>query len=114
MFAIVTIAGFQEKVSQGDRLKVPLLKGKAGDNVVFNDVHLLVKGKEDIELGHPNISGASVEAKIVEHGKAKKIRVFKMRRRKRYRRTHGHRQPYTEVEVVKISGGRESVASVKN
>lgn len=103
MFAIVDIAGFQEKVEKGMTLRVPLLAGEAGAAVTFDRVLLLVKDGGEIVIGTPHVSGASVEATIVKHGKGEKIRVFKMRRRKRYRRTHGHRQDFTEIEVKKIT-----------
>ena len=104
MFAIVDIAGFQEKVSEGMTLQVPLLSEKEGGKVVFDKVLLVAKSDSDIALGKPHVAGASVEVKVLSHGKGDKIRVYKMRRRKRYRRTHGHRQDFTEVEVLKIQG----------
>ena len=104
MFAIVDIAGFQEKVSEGMKLKVPLLSEKEGGKVVFDKVLLVVKSDSDIALGKPHVAGASVEAKVLGHGRHEKVRVYKMRRRKRYRRTHGHKQDFTEVEVLTIKG----------
>lgn len=106
MFAIVDIAGFQEKAAKGMKLRVPRLSGDAGATMRFGKVFLLVKGDEDIIVGKPTVPGASVEATIIGHGKSDKIRVFKMRRRKRTRKTHGHRQQYTEIEVtgIKIPG----------
>lgn len=101
-FAIVDIAGFQEKVKKGMKLRVPHLPGDAGASVPFAKVFLLVKGDEDIQIGKPTIAGVVVEAKILAHGKGDKIRVAKMRRRKRYRRVKGHRQQYTEIEVTDI------------
>ncbi|MBU2213792.1 50S ribosomal protein L21 [Patescibacteria group bacterium] len=102
MFAIVDIAGFQEKVSEGDSLRVPTLCEEPGKKVIFDKVLLLVKSSSDVTIGTPTVSGASVEAKVVEHGKGDKIRVFKMKKRKRYRRVHGHRQGFTDIEIVKI------------
>jgi large subunit ribosomal protein L21 len=102
MFAVVTIAGTQEKVSEGDVLQVPHLEAKAGETVTFGDVLLVVKG-EDVSIGSPTVAGASVEAKVLEHGRSEKVRVVKFKRRKRYSRTKGHRQEYTEVEVTKIT-----------
>jgi large subunit ribosomal protein L21 len=104
MFAVVKIAGFQEKVSQGMKLKVPSLHAEPGKTVTFPEVLLVSKGEGEVTLGKPTVAGASVEAKVLAHGRAEKIRVFKMRRRKRYRRTKGHRQGYTEIEVTKING----------
>lgn len=102
MFAIVDIAGFQEKVEKGMKLRVPLLPSEAGKNVTFEKVLLIADGS-DVTVGAPLVSGASVEAKVLSHGKADKIRVQKFKRRKRYRRVKGHRQDYTEVEVMKIT-----------
>ncbi len=104
MFAIVDIAGFQEKVEEGMKLRVPLLDTPEGKTVSFDKVYLLSKSDENISVGKPTVAGASVEVKVIAHGKAEKIRIFKMNRRKRYRRTQGHRQDYTDVEVVKIKG----------
>jgi len=103
MFAIVEIAGFQEKVSEGEKLRVPKLTEEEGKKVTFRNVLLVSKSKDDVEIGAPFVSGATVEAKVLEHGRAKKIRVFKMKRRKRYRRVKGHRQGYSDIEITKIS-----------
>jgi len=105
MFAIVDIAGFQEKVSEGEKLRVPLLSEEAGKKIIFKNVYLVSKGKGDVKIGTPYVSGAAVEAKVLEHGKSKKIRVFKMKRRKRYRRVKGHRQDYSDIEITKIGVG---------
>lgn len=102
MFAVVDIAGFQEKVQVGDTLSVPLQAAEKHKKIVFGNVLMLVKDGGDLVLGAPFIDGASVEVKVIEHGKAKKIRVFKMRRRKRYMRTKGHKQQNTTVEVTAI------------
>ncbi|PIP65621.1 50S ribosomal protein L21 [Candidatus Peregrinibacteria bacterium CG10_big_fil_rev_8_21_14_0_10_49_16] len=103
MFAIANVAGFQEKLEKGMRLKVPRLEGEEGKKVVFSEVLLIANDDEHITVGKPHIAGASVEAKILSHGKGDKIRVFKMKRRKRYRRTHGHKQQFTEIEVTGIT-----------
>jgi len=105
MFAVVAIAGFQEMLREGDKLNVPLQATEKGGNITFDQVVLLSDG-DDLKIGSPFLSGASVEAKVLEHGRDEKIRVFKMRRRKRYRRTHGHRQDFTTIEVVKINAGK--------
>ncbi|OIO52904.1 50S ribosomal protein L21 [Candidatus Peregrinibacteria bacterium CG1_02_54_53] len=102
MFAIVKIAGFQEKVEEGMKLSVPSLPAEPGSTVTFSDVLLMAKGEDDITVGVPTVAGASVEARVLAHGRDDKIRVYKMHRRKRYRRTHGHRQGFTEIEVTKI------------
>ena len=102
MFAIVDIAGFQEKVEKGLRLKVPLHAADSGKTLTFDNVLLIADG-DNVKIGAPNVAGASVEVKVLKHGKADKIRIQKFKRRKRFRRVKGHRQDYTEVEVVKIT-----------
>lgn len=100
-FAVVDIAGFQEKVTPGMKLKVPRLPAAVGKIVAFERV-LLSEGAGTITVGTPYVSGARVEAKVIGEGRAPKIRVFKMKRRKRYRRTRGHRQDFTEIEILKV------------
>ncbi len=112
MFAIVEIAGFQEKVQKGDTLRVPLLNEEPGKKVTFENVYLIADG-EDVTIGTPYVAGASVEVKVLENGKDDKIRVFKMKRRKRYRRTHGHRQDHTDIEVVSINASGAKKAPAK-
>jgi large subunit ribosomal protein L21 len=102
MFAIVEIAGFQEKVQEGDTLDVPLHDVKAGEKIKLENV-LLVSKDGDVMLGAPYVKGASIELKVVEHGRGDKIHVYRMRRRKRFRKARGHRQDYTTVEVMKIA-----------
>lgn len=101
MFAIVDIAGSQEKVAVGDRIRVPLLEGEANDTMTFDNVLLLADG-DKVTIGAPLVGGASVEAKVIEHGRGDKIRVVKMLKRKRYKRVKGHRQHYTSVEITGI------------
>lgn len=115
MFAVVDIAGFQEKVSEGDTLRVPLLRAEEGKSVSFDTVLLLAKSGDDVKVGTPYVSGAAVEVKVLRHGRDQKIRVCKMQRRKRYRRTYGHRQGCTEVVVTKIrtESGAASPSSAK-
>jgi len=102
VFAIVDIAGFQEKVEKGMKLKIPLQASDSGKTLTFDKVFLVSDG-DDVKIGAPVVNGASVEAKVLGHGQGDKIRVQKFKRRKRYRRVKGHRQEYTEVEVVKIT-----------
>ncbi len=103
MFAVVEIAGFQEKVQVGDTLHIPLQEAEENKTVTFSNVYMLVKDGGDMVLGAPFVDGASVEVKVLGHGRDKKIRVFKMRRRKRYMRTRGHQQDHTVVEVMAIN-----------
>lgn len=102
MFAIVTIAGFQQKVAQGETLNVPSLDAKEGASVTFQDVLLVSDGKE-VKVGTPTVAGASVTAEVLAHGRDEKVRVVKFRRRKRYTKTRGHRQGHTTIKIAKIS-----------
>lgn len=104
MFAVVKIAGFQEQVEEGMKLSVPALHAEPGASVTFSDVLLLSKGEGSLQIGKPTVLGASVVVNVIANGKDEKIRVFKMHRRKRYRRTHGHRTHFTEIEVTRING----------
>lgn len=101
MFAVVEIAGFQEKVQKGDKLKVALHDAEVSKTLSFDKVLMIIDGK-NVTVGKPYVSGASVEAKVLNHGKGDKVRVVKAHRRKRYRRVKGHRQDFTEVEVTGI------------
>jgi large subunit ribosomal protein L21 len=101
MYAIMTSGGKQYRVQEGDVLRLEKLDGDVGASVSFDQV-LMVSDGEEVQLGRPVLEGATVHAHIVEQDKAKKILVFKYKRRKRYRRKQGHRQPYTAVRIDKI------------
>lgn len=101
MKAVVEIAGKQVVVTKGLRLKVPKLSLQAGSKHTFTDV-LLFSDDGGTQVGTPHVTGAAVEATVLEHGRGKKIIVFKMKRRKKYRRRSGHRQDYTEIRVDEI------------
>lgn len=103
MFAIVHIAGFQEKVQVGDTLNVPLQDAKEKDKLTFDNVLMVVSDSGELTLGTPMVKGAKVEAEVVEHGREAKLTVFKFRRRKRYMRTKGHRQDYTTIKINGIT-----------
>ena len=102
MYAIVKTGGKQYKVSEGDVLFVEKLEANTGDVVTLNDVLACSKDGE-LVLGSPVVEGASVQAKVLEQGKAKKVVVFKYKAKKDYRRKQGHRQPYTKIVVEKIN-----------
>jgi large subunit ribosomal protein L21 len=102
MFAVVNIGGFQEIVHTGDKLKVPTVSTEVGEAVTYEQVYLISKDGGELVLGSPTVGGASIQAKVLAHGKAEKIRVVKARRRKRYRRVKGHRQGFTEIEITAI------------
>lgn len=103
MFAIVDIAGFQEKAAKGMKLRVSHLHAKEGETVTFDNVLLLSSDAGDSEVGRPHVAGASVKAKVLRHFKGEKIIVRKFKRRKRYHKVvRGHRQDFTEIEVVSV------------
>ena len=102
MFAIINIAGKQFRVEEGDQLKVPHLSVEAGKSLTLDQVLLINDGKK-VTLGSPLLSNASISATIVEHGRDRKIRIFKKKRRKGYRRNNGHRQNYSLIKIGSIS-----------
>ena len=102
MQAIIVTGGKQYKVSEGDTIFVEKLPNEAGDAVVFDQVLAVIDG-DKATFGTPVVEGASVEATVVKNGKGKKIRIFKYNPKKGYRKRQGHRQPYTKVEIGKIS-----------
>lgn len=101
MYAVIKTGGKQYKVSEGERIRIEKIPGEVGETVSFKEV-LLVKEGEGVRIGSPFLPDTSVEAKIVAHGKSKKVLVFKKKRRKGYKRLKGHRQEFTEVEVKGI------------
>lgn len=101
MYAIIKTGGKQYKVSEGDTLLVEKLETAEGEEIVFQEV-LTYVNDTDVKVGKPLVEGASVKAKVLEHGKGEKILVFKYKAKSNYRRRQGHRQPYTKVEIEKI------------
>lgn len=101
MFAIVQTGGKQYRVSPGDILRVERLPGTPGEEVTLEQV-LLVAQDESVQVGRPLVPGARVVGRILRQGKAKKIIVFKKKRRKNYRRKQGHRQLYTAIQIQEI------------
>ena len=102
MHAIIETRGKQYKVAEGDVVFIEKLDNEAGDTVKFDQVLAILDG-DKATFGTPVVEGASVEAKIVKNGKGEKVRIFKYNAKKGYRRRQGHRQPYTKVEIGKIS-----------
>lgn len=102
MYAVIRTGGKQYRVSEGERLRVEKLDGAVGDSLQFDQVLML--GGEKVQIGKPLIAGATVMAEIIAQDRAKKIIVYKYRRRKNYRRKAGHRQPFTELKVTSIKG----------
>ena len=102
MYAVVKTGGKQYRVRSGQVIRVEKLDGSVGDTVALDDV-LLVGGGESIKVGQPRLAGASVSAQITGQGRAKKIIVFKKRRRKGYHKKQGHRQAYTQLKIGDIN-----------
>jgi len=100
MYAVIKTGGKQYRVTEGQRLCVERLEGNPGDKLTFDQV-LLVSG-DSVKVGSPLVAGAKVSAEIVLQDRAKKVVVFKLRRRKNYRRKQGHRQPFTELKITGI------------
>jgi large subunit ribosomal protein L21 len=98
MYAVVSTGGKQYRVQKGETLRVEKIPGEVGSKVTLDKVLMLADG-ENIRVGQPLIEKAAVQASIVEQDKAKKILVFKYKRRKRYRRKKGHRQPFTAIRI---------------
>lgn len=101
MLAVIKTGGKQYLVKPGDKIKVEKLDKKEGQEIVFSDVLLVEKNKK-LEIGTPKVKDTKVEAKILKHGKAEKVIVFKYKPKTRYKKKRGHRQPYTEIEIVSI------------
>ena len=101
MYAIIERCGKQYKVAEGDVVFFEKLDAEEGKKVTFDKV-ILVSEEGKVQVGNPYVKGVKVEGKVVSHGKAKKIIVFKMKAKKNYRRKQGHRQPYTKVEITSI------------
>ena len=103
MYAIIDSCGKQYKVSEGDVVFFEKLDAEEGKTLSFDNVVLVSDGK-DVKIGTPYVKGAKVEGTVVAHGKGNKILVYKYKAKKNYRRTQGHRQPYTKVEIKSIVG----------
>ena len=100
--AIIVTGGKQYRVAEGDVLFIEKLDAEAGDSVTFDQVLAVVDG-DAARFGAPVLDGASVTAKVEKNGRSRKIRVYKMKPKKGYRRTQGHRQPYTKVQIEAIN-----------
>ncbi|MGF1466956.1 MAG: 50S ribosomal protein L21 [Sandaracinaceae bacterium] len=100
MYAVIKTGGKQYRVAEGDRIRVEKLPGDVGAEITLDEVLML--GGDKVAIGTPRVDGASVRATIVAQDRAKKIIVFKYKRRKNYRRKYGHRQPYTELRITGV------------
>jgi large subunit ribosomal protein L21 len=103
MYAVIQTGGKQYRVKSGEQLKVELLPAEVGAAVSFDRVLMLGEG-DGIRVGAPFVSGARVKATVVAQGRGEKVRIFKLRRRKHYAKTQGHRQSFTEVRIDEIVG----------
>lgn len=99
--AVIKTGGKQYIVKPGQKMKVEKLAGEVGAKITLNNVLLIVDG-EKVDIGQPEVKGATVEAKIIKQGRARKVIVYKFKPKKRERRKKGHRQHFTELEIVSI------------
>jgi len=103
MYAVIKTGGKQYKVAAGEKIKVEQIAADVGQEIVIDQV-LAVGDGSQIKVGTPLVSGASVTATVLAHGRHDKVRIFKMRRRKHYQKRQGHRQNYTELQIGDIAG----------
>jgi large subunit ribosomal protein L21 len=103
MYAVIKTGGKQYRVSSGEKIKVEQIPADVGSQISLDQV-LMVADGDKVSIGAPLVAGATVLATVVAHGRADKVHIFKMRRRKHYRKQGGHRQNYTEIQIDKISG----------
>jgi large subunit ribosomal protein L21 len=102
MYAVIKTGGKQYKVSAGEKLKVEQIPADVGTEIVIDQVLAVGQG-DSLSVGAPLVSGATVSATVLSHGRHDKVRIFKMRRRKHYQKRQGHRQNYTELFIAKIA-----------
>jgi large subunit ribosomal protein L21 len=103
MYAVIRSGGKQYRVESGKQVRVESLPADVGAAVAFEEV-LLVGSGDAVKVGAPLVAGAKVKATVVAHGRGEKVKIFKMRRRKHFQKTQGHRQNYTEVRIDQIDG----------
>ena len=103
MYAVIQTGGKQYRVKSGEQLKIELLAAAVGSAVSFDNVLMLGEG-DGVRVGAPFVDGAKVKATVVAQGRGEKVMIFKMRRRKHYAKTQGHRQSFTEVRIDEIVG----------
>ena len=103
MYAVIKTGGKQYRVSSGEKIKVEQIPADVGSQITLDQV-LMVADGDKVSIGAPLVAGATVQATVVAHGRADKVHIFKMRRRQHYRKSGGHRQNYTEIQIGAISG----------
>lgn len=101
MYAVVKTGGKQYRVSTGEKIKVETIPAEIGAEIALDQV-LMVADGDAVTMGDPLVAGAAVKARVIGHGRGDKIDIFKLRRRKHYRKSQGHRQNYTEIEILGI------------
>ena len=104
MYAVIKSGGKQYRVESGTQVRIESLVADVGSAVAFEEV-LLVGSGDSVKVGAPLVSGAKVKATVVAHGRGEKVKIFKLRRRKHYQKSQGHRQNYTEVRIDDIVQG---------
>ena len=104
MYAVIKTGGKQYRVSAGDKLNVESLVADEGQDIQLTEV-LMIGNGDNVTIGSPMIANASVTARVLEHGRAKKVNIVKFRRRKHHRKQMGHRQNYTALEITSINAG---------
>jgi large subunit ribosomal protein L21 len=102
MYAVIRTGGKQYKVAAGEKIKVEQLAADVGQEIMIEEV-LAVGDGADLKVGSPLVAGASVKATVVAQGKHDKVRIFKLRRRKHYKKSQGHRQTYTELQISAVN-----------
>ena len=102
MYAVIKTGGKQYRVAPGEKIKIDQIPADIGASIVLDQV-LMVSDGDAVKLGTPLVSGAKVSATVIAHGRGAKVKIFKMRRRKHYQKTQGHRQNYTEIRVDAIA-----------
>ena len=102
MYAVIKTGGKQYRVAPGEKIKIEQIPADVGAQIVLDQVLMVGEG-DSVRLGQPVVSGAAVKATVMAQGRHDKVKIFKMRRRKHYRKTQGHRQNYTEIQISGIS-----------
>ena len=102
MYAVIKTGGKQYRVAAGEKIKVEQIPADVGAEITIDQVLMVGEG-ESVKIGTPVVAGAKVTAKVIAHGRHDKVHIFKMRRRKHYRKSQGHRQNFTELEIAGIS-----------
>lgn len=105
MYAIFETGGKQYKAEKGDIVFVEKLNSEPGKLITFDA--LVVANGDDIQIGTPTVAGAKVRAKVMEHGKEKKVVIFKYKPKRNYRRKQGHRQPFTKIKITSIATAKD-------